>query len=160
MRYVYIILDMRKFIFIVLSAILFMSCMSVPMSSSNGTSNSRGMPSDDRSVLINGIAFVESELGHIERWYAVDKYSLNPEVLFQVVSVDQFENAGYVLYGSSSVGTIAVYTRQGLTLRWDWGDNFEYSIVIEPDGTGYYYDFTNSTDGTARPTGIYQMYRF
>ncbi len=43
----------------------------------------------------------------------------------------------------------------GLELRWDFGlddsGNYEYAFVIQPDGTGLYYDFSRSTDGTASP---------
>lgn len=153
---------MRRFIFILLSALLLISCVSTPTFESNETpiSKKNKMPSDDRGVLIDGMVIVESDLGDIERWYAVDKYDSNSEVLFQVVRVLQLENTGYVLYGNGSIGTAAVFSRQGLNLRWDWGDNLEYSIVIHPDNTGYYYDFSSSKDGTANPSGFYTMYRF
>jgi len=29
-------------------------------------------------------------------------------------------------------------------------------FLIQPDGTGLYYDFSRSTDGTARPSQTYQ----
>lgn len=39
----------------------------------------------------------------------------------------------------------AIYQRQGLNHRWEWGDG--YVFVVEPGGMGYYYDFTNSEKG-------------
>ncbi len=39
-------------------------------------------------------------------------------------------------------------------------EGYKYSFIIEPDGTGLYYDFGASTDGTAKPRGIYQTKKF
>ena len=43
----------------------------------------------------------------------------------------------------------------GLNHRWDFGYNeggetYRYAFVIEPEGTGAYYDFSTSDDGTAK----------
>lgn len=48
----------------------------------------------------------------------------------------------------------------GLDWRWDFGCDerdpaYPYAFVIEPDGSGLYYDFTASTDGTARPSDFF-----
>jgi len=39
-------------------------------------------------------------------------------------------------------------------------EKYRYAFVIEPDGTGLYYDFSTSEDGTAKPRGIYRVYKF
>ena len=39
----------------------------------------------------------------------------------------------------------AFYHRQGLDHRWEWGDG--YVFIIEPSGRGYYYDFTEASEG-------------
>lgn len=87
--------------------------------------------SRDRVLSISGYSISETDFGGVERWYAVDKYNY-----------DSF-----------------------LDLRWDWGSNgygtsYKYSFVIEPDGTGLYYDFSASKDGTAKPRGIYKVRKF
>lgn len=125
--------------------------------------------SKDRELSLNGYSISESAFGGVERWYAVDKYNyddLIDEVRFQV---GYFKNnsIGFILYGNGIVGEEAYFSRQGLNLRWDWGNyerngesKFRYSFVIEPDGTGLYYDFTTSKDGTAKPRGIYKVHKF
>lgn len=49
----------------------------------------------------------------------------------------------------------------GLNRRWDFGSNesrdrYPYAFVIEPDGTGLYFDFSTSTDGTAKPRNFFE----
>ena len=49
----------------------------------------------------------------------------------------------------------------GLDRRWDFDYNegrgaFRYAFVIEPDGTGAYYDFSTSDDGTAKAKQIFR----
>ena len=52
------------------------------------------------------------------------------------------------------------FRENGLNLRWDFGPddegNYDYGFVIQPDGTGLYYDFSRSTDGTANPSQTYK----
>ena len=56
-----------------------------------------------------------------------------------------FSDVGYILYDGGYEGELALYTRTGLQHRWDWGPvkGTEYALVIQTDGTGLYYDFTN-----------------
>jgi hypothetical protein len=60
---------------------------------------------------------------------------------------------------------VAMYKLNGFNHRWDFSANpetvktrgFEYSFVIEPDGTGLYYDFSASDSGTkTRPSQVYR----
>lgn len=69
-------------------------------------------------------------------------------------------NVGFILYEDGTVGELAYFHRDGLNLRWDWGEGGVYAFVIEPDGTGLYYNFSASKDGTAKPSGIYQVRQF
>lgn len=136
-------------------SLVFVSCASMP-------STSR-----DRLLSISGYSVSETNFGGVERWYAVDKYnydSLVDEVRFQVGYF--LENGiGFILYGNGTVGEEAYFSRNGLNLRWDWGSDgygtsYKYSFVIEPDGTGLYYDFSASKDGTAKPRGFYKVHKF
>lgn len=137
----------------VLFSFIFISCASVP-------STSR-----DRMLSLSGYSISETEFGGVERWYAVDLYnyeSLIDEVRFQV-GFFKNDNIGFILYGDGTIGEIAYFSRDGLDLRWDWGrkgKSFKYSFVIEPDGTGLYYDFSTSKDGTAKPRGLYKVRKF
>lgn len=146
-----------KKIYALLLCILFfftiISCASVP-------STSR-----ERVLSISGYSISETEFGGVERWYAVDKYnydSLIDEVRFQV-GYFKNNNIGFILYGNGTSGEEAYFSRDGLNLRWDWGSNgygtsYKYSFVIEPDGTGLYYDFSTSKDGTAKPRDVYKAH--
>ena len=150
---------MKKIFAVVFSAIVFIilsSCASVPTSR-------------DRQLSLSEYTVSETDFGGVELWYAVDKYnydSLVDEVRFQVGYFKE-NSIGFVLYGNGTVGEEACFSRQGLDLRWDWGSyyrdgdsRYRYTFVIEPDGTGLYYDFSTSTDGTSKPRGIYKTRKF
>lgn len=141
--------------FTLVLSLVFVSCASIP-------STNR-----DRQLSIGNYIVSETDFGGVERWYAVDKYnydSLVDEVRFQVGYF--LENKiGFVLYGNGTMGVEAYFSREGLNLRWDWGSDgygtsFKYSFIIEPDGTGLYYDFSASKDGTAKTRGIYKVRKF
>lgn len=49
---------------------------------------------------------------------------------------------------------IAYFTVAGFDRRWDFGpdgDSWKYAFIIEPGGSGMYYDFSMSNDGRAKP---------
>jgi TPR repeat protein len=71
--------------------------------------------------------------------------------------------------GSEEFGEVAVagvthpaqFRVAGLQRRWDFGyyerrDAHPYAFVIKPDGTGLYYDFSTSSDGTATASGVFK----
>jgi len=45
---------------------------------------------------------------------------------------------------------MASYKREGINHHWQWGPNSEYKLLIKPDGTGLYYDFTGIKNGHLR----------
>lgn len=117
----------------------------------------------NRTLNLSGLKISETEYGGVERWYAVDKYGDEKvNVRFQVGYFKE-NQTGFILFEGGSQGELALYHRDGLDLRWDWGRNasgYRYSIVIQPDGTGLYYDFSTSVDGTSKPRDIYKMRKF
>lgn len=143
------------FLFSFLITITMFSCASVPSYTK------------DRQLNLSGYSVSETDFGGVERWFAVDKYNYDSfidEVRLQVGYFNQ-NSIGFILYGNGTVGEEAYYHRDGLNLRWDWGSDgygtsYKYSFVIEPDGTGLYYDFSASTDGTSKPRGIYKVHKF
>ena len=62
---------------------------------------------------------------------------------------------GFILFDGCKEYTEAFYTRQGINQQWDWKEG-KYSFVIEPDGTGSYYDFTNVKDGRAKASDFFK----
>ncbi len=91
----------------------------------------------------------ESEYISFETWKCHESYSTesNPKTLVEVGFINEIENLGFILYEGTDSGTVSVYQRRGINHRWDWKDNSEkrnsYAFVIEPDGTGLFYDFSN-----------------
>ena len=142
--------------FTVIFCISFFSCTSVPVAG-------------DRELLLGEFKISESDFGGTVRWYAVDKYNydnLVDKIRFQVGYFKE-NNIGFILYEDGTIGEEAYFSRDGLNLRWDWGsykrigsEKYRYTFVIEPDGTGLYYDFSTSTDGSAKPRGIYKVRKF
>jgi len=136
-------------------------------SSSSSTAYSYNSPkknlSNTRQLTLDTYSISETDLGGVERWYAVDKYSSNSAVRLQVGYFKE-RTIGFVLYEDGTVGVEARFSRQGLDLRWDWGSDgangYNYAFVIQPDGTGLYYDFSTSTDGKAKPREFYKMVKF
>ena len=49
----------------------------------------------------------------------------------------------------------ATFSINGFERRWDFGEDYDFAFVIAPDGTGTYYDFSNSEDARAAPSYIY-----
>ncbi|SHK84096.1 hypothetical protein [Fibrobacter sp. UWB12] len=115
-----------------------------------------GFTPKDRQLALSGKMVSETEFGGVERWYAVDKYGESSKVRFQVGYFRDWPSYGFVLFGGGSQGEKAYFYRQGLDLRWDWGD---YAIIIQPDGTCLYYDFSYQSKGV-KPKGIYKAYKF
>ena len=65
-------------------------------------------------------------------------------------------------FGEVSVGDTthpAHFRIDGLNWRWNFGcledGAYPYSFLIEPDGSGLYYNFRPSTDGRADPSEFY-----
>ena len=70
--------------------------------------------------------------------------------------------------GSGEFGDVSVagttysasFRIAGLNRRWNFGhdesgDGYPYAFVIKPDGTGLYYDFSTSSDGTAKASDLF-----
>ena len=153
----------------ILSFVFFMLLVLAACESTPAASKEKSTPSSSsskgRQLSLGEYSVSELDFGGVERWYVVDKYnydSKSDEVRFQVGYFKE-NNIGFVLYGSGTAGELANFSRQGLDLRWDWGEtetSYKYTFVIEPDGTGLYYDFSSSTDGKSKPRGIYKASKF
>ncbi len=136
--------------------LIFTSCASMPTKK-------------NRDLVISGYAVNEQDFGGCERWYVVDKYNYDDFIEEVRIQVGYFRsnNIGFVLYENGTIGEEAYFSRQGLDLRWDWGSyerdgssKYRYCFVIEPDGTGLYYDFSTSENGVSKPRGIYKCEKF
>lgn len=139
----------KNYIFLLFSVILiFTSCSSIPPSVPN---------SGSRTLVLNNVPVSKADTDNgFTCWICFD-YVYGGDVLFEVGYFQKNgQTIGFILYDGGYTGEIAYYSRQGLDYRWDWGPNFEYSIVIHPDGTALYYDFSHSEDGSAKPKQVYK----
>ncbi len=77
------------------------------------------------------------------------------------------ESGGFGLIRFGDITHVALFTIAGLERRWGWdpGDDnrMNYGFVMDVDGAGKYYDFTNvkPVDGvrTTKPKGVYKCIR-
>ena len=92
----------------------------------------------------------------LETWRCFDRTDLNRTNV--LLTLTRLENGGEVSVAGTTYST--QFEVRGLDRRWDFGldDNgsYDYMFRIEPDGTGLYYDFSLSTDGTAKPSQTYE----
>ncbi len=143
--------------FILVSILLITSCLSTP---STASSISSTYSRKTRTLIINGNTLSEdiTDAGFTS-WCCKD-YVYGGVTLVEVGYFDLNGNRyGFILYDGGDTGDLTLFYREGLNYRWDWGDNGNYSIVIKPDGTALYYDFSTSKDGTAKPSDIYKAYK-
>ncbi len=110
----------------------------------------------DRQLVLSGEVVSESEIGGVERWYAIDKYGKSNKVRFQVGYFKDEPSLGFVLYEGGTRGKFAICYRAGINLRWDWEN---YSIIVKSDGTGLYYDFSSKKTEVS-PRETFKVYKF
>ena len=116
-------------------------------------------PSGPRTIVLDGTPISEEAMGGFVSWTCHD-YS-NPEgILVEVgfFGVSSLEGNGFILFDGGHSGELALYYRDGLEHRWNWGPNgTDYSFVIKTDGAGAYYNFSRAEDGeTIKPSDFYK----
>ena len=119
------------------------------------------MPDGPRTIVLNGTSYGESDTGKLISWRCRD-YVHGGRTL---IEVGTFENTrlsafGFVLYDGGNTGEPTHYQRKGINHRWDWGPHTtEYALIIKPDGTGLFYDFSLVRAGeSAKANEIYRCY--
>lgn len=117
--------------------------------------------SNPRTIILDGEYYNEDETGEFVCWEC-KAYTSWANVLADTIlevgyfSSPEFEGKGFLLFDGGNSGIKTFYKRYGVNRRWDW-DSF--SIVIEPSGAGYYYDFTNVPTGeTTSASDLYKCF--
>jgi hypothetical protein len=91
----------------------------------------------------------------ISEYWECGKSSYEPTLLIAYV---RGKNKGGVNVIGTGEPQSATYYLEGLNRRWDFGPlvgkSRRFSLIIEPDGSGYYVDFVNG-----EPTKPSQVYR-
>jgi len=139
-------------IFALIMTFVLLSCVSIPVSTT---------ASGPRTLILDGKAYTEDDVGGFISWYCVD-FVYGGSVLVEVgyFGAEELRGIGFILYDNSSTGNFTFYTRQGLEHRWDWGEDTQYSFVIKNDNTGLYYDFTGVKSGTSiKAREVYKAYK-
>lgn len=165
-------INLKVYVLFIMS-ILLMACQNTP--SSNGSMQINSTRTDSlRTIVLNNEEMTENTPGQFPSWRCKDysgrgstlvelgyidftEEELNMEELettdeaskaFIQAILDKKLQLGFVLYEGTNKGEFTFYGRRGLNHRWDWGPEGKYSFIIKPDGTGLFYDFTTSEDGT------------
>jgi hypothetical protein len=116
-----------------------------------------------RSIILDDEVISEKDVGGFTSWYCRDYVYEERGVLleFGYFNDPKFAGLGFILYDGGYTGEFTLYQRTGVEHRWDWGPNdTDYSFVIKPDGTGLYYDFSNTPKGESiKARDVYKCYR-
>jgi len=165
-------INLKVCVLIIMNTLL-MACQSAP-SSNGGIQTNSTSTNSLRTIVLNNEEITENMPGQFPSWRCKD-YSGRGPTLVELGYIDLTEEElnmeeletmdealkefiqailgkklqlGFVLYEGTNRGELTFYGRRGLNHRWDWGPEEKYSFIIKPDGTGLFYDFTTSEDGT------------
>ncbi|PML94458.1 hypothetical protein [Vibrio breoganii] len=110
--------------------------------------------SEPRIITLDGVEITEDFSGQFVSWKCRD-FVYDTDTLVEVGYLSEQLTAGFVLYDGGDSGELTYYERKGINHRWNWGgDNgIHYSFVIKPDGTGLFYDFSNTKPGEVIKAG-------
>ena len=119
-------------------------------------------PSGPRTIVLGGQPVSAADVGGFISWYCRD-FVDDDRILVEVgfFGDPALEGMGFILYDAGYKGERTHYRRTGLEHRWDWGPNGSaYAFVIQPDGTGLYYDFSAAAPGESKKaSAVYKCYR-
>ena len=142
----------RTTIFAAIATLALTSCaMIAPLPSAT--------PSGPRTIVLGDKAYTEEDVGGFTSWVGED-FVHGGGILVEVgfFGDSSFEGLGFILYDGGYSGELTQYRRTGMEHRWDWGPNGnDYAFVIQPDGTGLYYDF--SSVSRTKASEVYRCYR-
>ena len=124
-----------------------------------------GCDTSDTLIVLDGdeeggpcLTFSDVGFGPIrETWQCFDRFDRDQTT--PLVTLTRLGGSSDGFGEVSVVGAAdypAVFRITGFDRRWDfgcveWKGSYPYAFTIDPSGSGLYYDFTTSTDGTAKP---------
>ena len=138
---------MKKIIFLSLSFFI-LSCSTLFSAPKNGT----------RTIELDSVKTVENETDNgFTIWELVD-YVYDDSTGIKVGYFDfKGTRIGFVLFDGENKGTAAIFSREGIDYRWDWGSEYQYCITISPDKVARYYDFSKGEKGEPQKSrGLYK----
>lgn len=109
-----------------------------------------------RRAAENGHDQAKEEIESLETWQCFNHSDSDRTNV--LLTLSRLNNTGEVSVAGTTYSTS--FEVQGLDRRWDFGldddGSYDYTFVVQPDGTGLYYDFSGSTDGSANPGQTYR----
>jgi len=108
------------------------------------------------------------KLAIAETWNCYDYYSTHKkpkrqqDILVTLKNIEASTDMAMISL-RGNISHIAKSSIAGFDRRWDFplhvkDSAYKYAFIIEPDGTGMYYDFTTSEDGKASVSAIYKCF--
>ena len=134
------------------AALVLTTCVTTPSATLSGP----------RTIVLDGEAVVEKDGAEFTCWYCVDFVYGGPTLVeVGFIGSPFYEGLGFILYDGGYSGETTNYSREGIEHRWDWGPNGnDYAFVIQPDGTGLYYDFSSvKAGGSTKASSVYECYQ-
>ena len=121
----------------------------------------QGDPKAQRGLAFMSLVTSDKRL-QIETWHCFELFDYDRATA--LLTLIRVRSGGEDVIGEVSIAGIshmAQFQVAGLTRRWDFGHNedrgtYRYAFVIEPDGTGGYYDFSTSEDGRTQARDVYK----
>ena len=94
-----------------------------------------------------------------ETWCCSELFFVVDECLVRLTSQRERGLSGTGEVSVTGITHSATFRINGFERRWDFGEDYDFAFVIDPDGTGKYYDFSDSENARARPSYIYRCER-
>ena len=142
------------FFTILIIIVYLISCTGVPLRPSSTTTTG------PRTIIIGNEIISEENAGGFISWFCYDFVHEEKGILLEAgyFGDSDWENIGYVLYDDGGyTGKFTHYQRNGLEHGWDWP---YYAFVIKSDGTGLYYDFSNTKKGESKKaSAVFKCYK-
>lgn len=111
-----------------------------------------------RVIEVNGISIYEDMTDSgFSSWLCIDASDKGLSPIEVGFFSERDTRYGFVSFDDGVTAELAFFIREGLDLRWDFGLNNVFRIVIKPDGTTYFYDFTYALAGEI--TDEYELYK-
>ena len=149
---------MKKMLIYLISCMVILSFTSCAILAPHASAT----PTGPRTLILDGESVTEEDVGGFISWYCQD-FVNGGRILLEVgyFADPTLEGLGFILYDGGFTGQGTYYSRIGIEHRWDWGPNgSDYAFLIQPDGTGLYYDFTTVKKGESTTANdVYQCHR-
>ena len=94
----------------------------------------------------------------VKTWRCFSKFDFDKNTvlveLTRVTVAGETQGSGQI--SVAGVTHCALFRITGFERRWDFGEEMKYAFIINPDGSGAYYDFSPVEEGeTTKPSQLY-----